>query len=374
MTGIELGVMQKVPKAEAITSRPDEEEERQESKFKFEVPTIPYESVIGLRRAKAILYREIEQPLKQKERYAAHEESRSTGILMYGPPGVGKTVLAQGIFQKLNMAMAYISGSSIMDKYVGSSGQHVKELFETAKAIQPSAIFIDEADVLLQSRDDMGDNSKEFELAISEFLVQISRVREDKSLHIAIIGATNLPWKIDSAHKRSGRFDYLLYVPAPDFWARRQLFKLYIKKENPRMPKEDYGTINYSLLAIATADYSPSDIKKVCHVATINAIGKARMFITTRTLQRALWSKEGGKSSLDSWFHLIRTKYLPRERGLLKAVILFWWKPKPQKEAKLEANELKDYGDLVRDVKRHFRWGFAIYLSRLLGKGLPSYW
>lgn len=370
---MELGATQLIPQPETITARPDNDTETQESKFRFEVPNMPYETIIGLRRAKAILYREIEQPIKHQERYMAHDESRSTGILMYGPPGVGKTMLAQGIFQKLNISMAYISGSSIMDKYVGSSGHHVKELFDMAKAIQPSAIFIDEADVLLQSRDDIGDNSKEFELAISEFLVQISKVREDKGMQITIIGATNLPWRIDSAHKRSGRFDYLLYVPAPDFWARRQLIKLYIKKENPKMPKEDYGAINYTLLALATADYSPSDIKKVCHVATINAIARTRMFITTRTLQKALWSKEAGKSSLDSWYRLIMAKYLPTKRSLLKRIIFFWSKPKqPTKEPKLEKNELKDYEDLVKDVRRHFRWGWFIYMERIFGKGLPS--
>lgn len=360
--------MTKQLRRKRIESKPKEQE-----KFKFEVPLIRYNQVIGMKRQKAILHKLMELPLIKPTEFEQLGVKKSIGIILYGPPGTGKTFLCKAVCGELNLKMTYVKPSNIMSKYVGESAGNVKLVFEAARKYQPCAIFIDEADVLLQSRDAISGEggSNELKQAVSQMLEEVSEVHDDKLSHIYMLGATNTPWAIDSAHKRSGRFEYILYVKSPSFWERRKLFKLYLGKESTQFP-EKFGKINYTLLAMASSDYSPADCEKICKIALINAIEKTKILVTTRSVQKAFWSKEGGKSSLDPWYTEMYHKYLIKKKNLIKSIVSKKYREKEPDKTKLDKADMEIYKELIKDVERHKSHKWYIQTVRLFGRGLPN--
>ena len=232
--------------------------------------------------------------------------------------------------------------------------------------------MIDECDVLLQSRESISGEggSNELKQAVSQMLIETSLVHDDKKSHIYMLAATNAPWAIDSAHKRSGRFEMVLYIRSPNFMERRQLFKLYIGQKATKSP-EKFGKINYSLLALASSDYSPADIEKVCKVAFLNAIEKDKVLITTRSVQKALWSKEAGKSSLDDWYLEMWQKYLIKRKSILMSVVSKKYREKEPEKVKLDKGDMQIYADLIQDVERHIKHKWYIRFVRGFARGFP---
>ena len=376
MTEQRLGVMQKPEPAQAITETGGEEEEsKKETNFKFELQTIKLSDVIGMKRSKALLYSFMEQPLKKPKDYDELDVKKSCGVILYGPPGTGKSFISKAVNGTLELPMCYVTPTSVMSKYVGDSAAHVHQLFEEAYKQMPCTIFIDEADVLLQNRDSISSEggSSELKQAVSQMLVETSKVHDTKGSHIYMLAATNEPWSIDPAHKRSGRFKYIVYIPAPNFWERRLLFKKYLGKENLNRP-EKYGTVNYSILALATIRYSPADIEEICKVAKVNAMKKAKIFITTRTVQKALWSHEAGRSSMDGWYVSMAVKYLPGRKSFWKSLISQAYKKAEMPKTKFDKADLEIYEDLIKDVNSYMKWKIPRKIARILGKGIPNYW
>ena len=112
------------------------------TKFKFDIPEVKYTQVIGMKRAKAILHKQLELPLKKPQDFEDFKMNKSVGIIMYGPPGTGKTFLAKAVCGELNIKMCYVTPSSIMSKYVGESGKKVEETFQGSKE-KPAMLYID---------------------------------------------------------------------------------------------------------------------------------------------------------------------------------------------------------------------------------------
>lgn len=368
----------KEPKAKTIF-RKREAKEEEPGRFKFEMQKVRYSDVIGMKRAKVLIHKLMELPLIKPKDFEDLNMKKSVGIILYGPPGTGKTYLCKAACGELGLKMSYVTGSSIVSKYVGESAKNIHDLFENARAVQPCGLFFDEADVLLQNRESLGGqdaSSNEIKQAVSQMLEETSLIHDDPKACIFMMAATNQPWNIDMAHKRSGRFEFLLYIKAPTFWDRRKLFKLYLTDSAKDHP-EKFGNINYTLLALATPDYSPADIERLCKVAKLNAIEKSRVLITTRSVQKALWSKEAGKSSLDDWYLEMYHKYIPKKKSLMLRIyrIIRRKNVNPQEEAKVKFDmaDMKLYQPLISDVRRHFNNRWIIWLMRLFGKGLPNY-
>lgn len=360
------------------TKEQEMHKKKKTKQFKFEKQNITYLDVIGMTRAKTLMHKLLELPLRKPEYYKALKINKSTGIILYGPPGTGKTLLAKAVCGELGIDMCYVKVSSIKSKYVGESERNVKMLFDAARAAQPCAMFIDEADVLLQNRDGISNEGGGTELkgAVSQMLEETSLVHDDKDSHIYMLAATNAPNQIDQAHKRSGRFEYIIYISAPSFWDRRKMLKYYINPDNSGL----FGSINYTLLAFATVYYSGADIEKIVKVAKINAIEHKQVKINTRTLQNALWSKEGGKSSLDPWFIDMSVKYLPERRNRVLKV-LYWltlkrlfkkYVERETKDRKFDKADVEIYKDMVYDVRHFMGTRLQTRLIRLFGRGLPS--
>ena len=407
----ELGKASSAPKPEAAvakTGKPTKKEQEENPPFKFEQQAVRYENVIGMKRQKLILHKLLELPLRKARDFESLGMKRSVGVILYGPPGTGKTFLSKAACGELDVPMCYVKVSSVMSKYVGESSKRVHELFEAARTKQPCAVFIDEADILLQSRDDISGEggSHELKQAVSQMLQEVSEVHDDRKSHIYMLAATNMPWSIDPAHKRSGRFEYLLYVRAPEFRERMALFRLYLDSRTwsvvsdgnlsvfltereadafaagqekaeaklvitKQLRSDQYGRIDFFTLALATPDFSPADIEKVCKVAKLNAIEHERVLITTRSVQKALWSREAGRSSLDDWYIGMNQKYLPKRKSIIRSLISARYRDREEQKVKFDKADVKIYEQLVNDVKRHMRWQWVIRVQRIFGRGFP---
>jgi SpoVK/Ycf46/Vps4 family AAA+-type ATPase len=379
--------LQPHPAPAKVIARPGRDSRRPEEKpkpdFEFKVSQEQI-TVIGMARQKLILHKLLDLPINKSQVFEEAGITKSQGVILYGPPGTGKTFLVKAVAADLKIPFCYVKVGDVLSKYVGESSKKIHSLFVLAKENQPSIMFIDEADVILQSRDGIANEggNQELKSAVTQMLQETSDIHDDKKACIFMMAATNQPWNIDMAHKRSGRFEYLLYVHGPGFFDRRNLFKLYLK---PRTGSAStyfkYGHINYTLLALASMYYSPADIEKICKIAKLNAMErKGEILLTTRSVQKALWSKEGGGSSLDNWYLDMNTKYLPKKKSRIKwfirnILLFFIRKGPPQQEDKVKFDKADEriYAELISDVRRFINLYLLIKVVRIFGKGLPNY-
>ena len=214
---------------------------------------ISFDEVGGLQELKKQANIKIIQPFKNPELFKKFKKTAGGGILLYGPPGCGKSYFAKAIAGECGASFYNVGIDEILDMYVGESEKNIKTLFETARNDRPAVIFIDEIDALGRKRELLKNSS--LTTTINAFLAQMDGVDSDNE-NILIIGATNAPWDVDSAFKRTGRFDRVFFVPPPDEVARGSIFGLYLKD----IPTED---IDIKSLAKATPDFSGADIKGV---------------------------------------------------------------------------------------------------------------
>lgn len=329
-------------------------------------------SLVGMKRPLQLLRMYFGRALKHQKYYEEEGLKRSAGIILYGPPGTGKTHLSEAIAREMQIPTSEVKISDIVQKYVGESAKQVAELFADARASSPCLIFFDEAETLLQERDQIskGDGGSATELyqAVSQTLIEISKIQSDARMCVFMLAATNKPWMIDMAHRRSGRFDLEVYVGAPNFWDRRKLLDSLIGRTARR------GKVNLWFLALATWGYSPADIVKIVKVAKINSMEKG--VFTTKDFQRALRSREAGKSSLDVWYSTIYHEFLPHEDWILEWIGSFAryalkQKPQPERQPKpkeFTPSQLEAYREMVEDVKKFHHRRVLMWCGRAFGK------
>jgi transitional endoplasmic reticulum ATPase len=221
-----------------------------------------FKAIAGMQELKDIIQLDVIDALNEKDRYAEYGLTIPNGMLLYGPPGCGKTFFAQQMAEEIGFNFYHIKPSDIQSKWVNASQENIKKLFDDARENAPSIIFIDELDALVPNRDNSEVNHMNTS-AVNEFLAQMDNCGDDG---IFIVGATNRPNSIDPAILRAGRLDKLVYLPPPDFQARKLMFKLYLEKR----PREI--ALDYSALAKATKNYVSSDIKFLCDEASRKAL------------------------------------------------------------------------------------------------------
>lgn len=221
-----------------------------------------FKAIAGMQELKDTIQLDVIDALNEKERYAEYGLTIPNGMLLYGPPGCGKTFFAERMAEEIGFSFYQIKPSDIQSKWVNASQENIKNLFDDARKNAPSIIFIDELDALVPNRDNSSVNHMNTS-AVNEFLAQMNNCGDDG---VFIIGATNRPNSIDPAILRAGRLDKLIYLPPPDFEARELMFKLYLEKR----PRE-IG-LNYAALAEATENYVSSDIKFLCDEASRKAL------------------------------------------------------------------------------------------------------
>ena len=215
-----------------------------------DVPDVRWSDVVGLEDVKSVIRRSVVYPFQYPEVTKKYKMRAGGGVLLYGPPGTGKTMIAKAVANEVTATFFSVSCSDIMSKWVGEAERHIKELFKTARACERAVIFMDETEAIVAKR---GGNSTVMNRVIPEFLGQVDGMHSQTS-SILILGATNRPWDMDEASLRPGRFGTKIYVPLPDFKARRHLIATGFEGI-PLAEEVDIDTI-----ASATEGYSGADI------------------------------------------------------------------------------------------------------------------
>jgi len=229
----------------------------------IESPNVHWNDVGGLAKVKENLQEAVEWPLKHPERFTRLGITPPKGILLHGPPGCGKTLLARAVATESQANFISIRGPEIFSKWVGESEKAIREIFRKARMAAPSIIFFDEFDALVPARG-AGTDSRVTERVISQLLTEIDGLLTLQN--VLVIAATNRPDIIDPAVLRPGRFDRRVYVPSPTEEARRKI--LEIKTDG--MPLDD--SVDLDKLASRTNGYSGADIEAIAREAAINAL------------------------------------------------------------------------------------------------------
>ena len=230
----------------------------------IEVPTVHWDDIGGLEEVKQELREAVEWPLKRPEIFRRMGIKPPKGILLFGPPGCGKTMLARAVATESSANFISIKGPEVFSKWVGESEKAIREVFRKGRMAAPAIIFFDEIDSLVPRRGLGYSDSGVSERVISQLLTEMDGIETLEN--VVVIAATNRPDIIDPAILRPGRFDRLIYVPEPDEKARLKIFKIYTKK----MPLAE--DVSLEELAKKTQHYSGADIEAVCREAALHAL------------------------------------------------------------------------------------------------------
>jgi transitional endoplasmic reticulum ATPase len=231
-----------------------------------EIPNVKWSDVGGLEEVKQELTEAVEWPIKFPQSFAKMGIKPPKGVLIFGPPGCGKTLIAKAIANESEANFISIKGPEILSKWVGESEKGIREIFKKAKQSAPTIIFFDEVDAITSIRGaEVG--ARVGERVLNQLLTEMDGVEE---LHnVMIIAATNRPDLIDTALLRPGRFDKVLLVPAPDEDARLEIFKVHTRE----MPLDK--DVALKKLVGRTAGYAGADIEGLCREAAMLAIREA---------------------------------------------------------------------------------------------------
>lgn len=219
----------------------------------FERPTINFSAVGGMEALKEEIRMKIIYPLQHREMFASYGKVIGGGILMYGPPGCGKTHIARATAGEIQAGFVSIGINDVLDMWMGNSEKKLHELFEYARSHQPCVLFFDEVDALGASRTDMKTSSARH--LVNQFLAELDGAKSSND-GVLILAATNAPWHLDSAFRRPGRFDRILFVPPPDEPARADILRLQLSGK----PVQD---VDHAQVARKTRDFSGADLKAV---------------------------------------------------------------------------------------------------------------
>lgn len=231
---------------------------------KVEVPDIKWEDIGGLEETKRELQEMVRYPIEHRHLFERFGMQASRGVLFYGPPGCGKTLMAKAIANECGANFISVKGPELLNMWFGGSEANVRNLFDKARAASPCILFFDEMDSIARARGSGGGSSDTSDRVINQILSEIDGMGSGKTLFI--IGATNRPDILDPGIMRPGRLDQLIYIPLPDFESRVSIFKANLRKS----PVAD--DIDMVTLAGATDGFSGADITEICQRAAKNAV------------------------------------------------------------------------------------------------------
>jgi transitional endoplasmic reticulum ATPase len=229
-----------------------------------EVPSVHWKEVGGLDRIKNELVQSVEWPLKKPEVFKRMGIKPPRGILLYGPPGCGKTLLARAVATESEANFISVKGPEIFSKWVGESEKAIREVFRKARTAAPAIIFFDELDSIIPRRGAGYSDSGATERVISQLLTEMDGI--ESLQNVVVIAATNRPDILDPAVMRPGRFDRLIDVPAPDSKALMQIFKIHARD----MPLSK--DVDLQEIAVKAKGYSGADVEALCREAAMNAL------------------------------------------------------------------------------------------------------
>jgi transitional endoplasmic reticulum ATPase len=231
---------------------------------KVEIPNVKWADIGGLEETKRELQEMVRYPIEHRHLFERFGMQASRGVLFYGPPGCGKTLMAKAIANECGANFISVKGPELLNAYFGGSEANVRDLFDKARSASPCILFFDEIDSIARARGSGGGSSDTSDRVINQILSEIDGMGSGKTLFI--IGATNRPDILDPGIMRPGRLDQLIYIPLPDRESRISIFVANLRKS-----PIDEG-VSMETLADATDGFSGADITEICQRAAKNAI------------------------------------------------------------------------------------------------------
>ncbi|XP_031845570.2 ATPase family gene 2 protein homolog A isoform X2 [Nomia melanderi] len=249
----------------------------------IEVPNVRWSDIGGQKDLKLKLKQAVEWPLRHPEAFERMGITPPRGVLMFGPPGCSKTMIAKALATESKVNFLNIKGPELFSKWVGESEKAVREVFRKARQVSPSIVFIDEIDALGGERSSSSNGGSNVqERVLAQLLTELDGVTALGS--VTLVAATNRPDKIDKALLRPGRLDRIIYVPLPDDETRQEIFDIKLRN----MPVD--GDVNIQDLVVITEGYSGAEIQAICHEAAMKALEE--------DLNAAVITKEHFKAAL----------------------------------------------------------------------------
>ncbi|KAM9329720.1 ATPase family gene 2 protein homolog A [Gastrophryne carolinensis] len=228
-----------------------------------DVPKVSWLDIGGLENVKLKLKQAVEWPLKHPDSFIRMGIQPPKGVLLYGPPGCSKTMIAKALANESGLNFLTVKGPELLNKYVGESERAVREIFRKARAVSPAVLFFDEIDALAVERGSSGAGNVA-DRVLAQLLTEMDGIEQLKD--VLILAATNRPELIDKALMRPGRIDRIIYVPLPDSATRREIFKL--RFQNMPIDKD----VRIEDLVLRTERYSGAEITAVCREAALLAL------------------------------------------------------------------------------------------------------
>ncbi|XP_024029626.1 calmodulin-interacting protein 111 [Morus notabilis] len=232
----------------------------------LEVPKVRWEDVGGQREVKNQLMEAVEWPQKHQDAFKRIGTQPPTGVLMFGPPGCSKTLMARAVASEAGLNFLAVKGPELFSKWVGESEKAVRSLFAKARANAPSIIFFDEIDGLATVRGKENEGVSVSDRVMSQLLVELDGLHQ--RLNVTVIAATNRPDKMDPALLRPGRFDRLLYVGPPNESDREDIFRIHLRK----IPCS--SDVSIKDLSSLTEGFTGADIASICREAALKAMAE----------------------------------------------------------------------------------------------------
>ncbi|MDP0499327.1 MAG: AAA family ATPase [Verrucomicrobiota bacterium JB022] len=281
-----------------------------------ERPRITFADVGGMDAVKEDIRMKIIHPIAHADLFKAYGKAVGGGILLYGPPGCGKTYLARATAGEVKASFYTLGLHEVLDMYIGQSEKNLHEVFQQARRSAPTILFIDEVDALGANRNDLRHSAGRN--VINQFLSELDGV-ESSNDGLLVLGATNAPWHLDSALRRPGRFDQIIFVPPPDEEARAAILRVMLKDK----PAEN---INYEAVARRTDGFSGADLKAVVERAVEQKLDEAMkkgglVPLSTKDLEQ---SAKKVKPSTKEWFAAARNYALyANQAGLYDDILAY---------------------------------------------------
>ena len=259
-----------------------------------EIPNIGFSDIGGLENVKEEIRKAIIYPFTHKDLYKMYGQNAGEGILLYGPPGCGKTIMAKAAAKECGAEFISVKTSSIVSKWVGASEKNIKQIFETARQCDKAIVFFDEIDSVAVRRSEAEDYAKR---VVNELLAQMDGV-DTADNDLLVLAATNEPWSIDPALRRPGRFSKMVFIPEPDLDARIAIFNLQLKNR----PLDE--AVDVKSLASMTSSYSGADLASICKEAADIPLGEALRGEKVRKISMKDFATviDKRKPSIVSWY------------------------------------------------------------------------
>ncbi len=270
------------------------DQEEESNSIEIERPKVKFDQVGGMEGVKDEIRKKIIYPLEHQDLYAAYGKKIGGGILLFGPPGCGKTLIAKATAGEVNSNFIAVGISDILDMYLGQSERNLHAIFQKARKLKPCVLYFDEVDALGAKRSDMKQSAGRH--IINQFLAELDGI-EYSNEGVLILASTNTPWHLDTAFRRPGRFDRIIFVPPPDDQARKAILKI-------KLEGKPVGQIDYDRIVRKTKEFSGADLEAVIDIAIEFKLDEAMSSgglvpLETKDLERAV---NKHRASTREWF------------------------------------------------------------------------